>query len=66
MTALALYLLIALLAFAAGWVACAVFGAFADSSCRRGPVDFTAAAARGELLHLDWSDPRDDNPREAA
>lgn len=25
---------------------------------RHGQVDFTIAAARGELLHLDWDDPR--------
>lgn len=58
MTQAAPYLLIGLLAFAAGWVACAIFGLFADDH-RRGTIDLTAAAARGELLHLDWSDPRD-------
>ena len=58
------YLLIGLLAFAAGWVACAVFGVIADDH-GRGQVDFTAAAARGDLLHLDWSDQRDDNQRAA-
>lgn len=29
---------------------------------RRGEIDFTAAAARGELLHLDWGDPRKADP----
>ena len=65
MTQAAPYLLIGLLAFAAGWVACAVFGVMTESGCRRGQVDFTAAAARGDLLHLDWSDQRDDNQRAA-
>lgn len=50
--------LLLLLAAAFGWVACAVFGALTEHSCRRGQVDFTAAAARGELLHLDWGDAR--------
>lgn len=61
------YLLALLLLLAAGfgWTACAVFGALTEHSCRRGPVDFSAAAARGELLHLDWGDARDDNQRAA-
>lgn len=63
MTALAGYAWLLLLALAAGWVSCAVFGALTESSCRRGDVDFTGAAARGELLDLDWSDPR---PRDTA
>ncbi len=51
--------LAAVLLVAAGWVGCAVFGAITESSCRRGAVDFTSAAARGEL-DLDWTDPRRD------
>lgn len=51
--------LLLVLAAAFGWVACAVFGALTENSCRRGQVDFTAAAARGDLLHLDWSDARE-------
>lgn len=50
-----------LLAFAAGWVACTLFEAHADDH-RRGRIDWSTAAARGELLHLDWSDKRDDRP----
>lgn len=66
MSHVAPYLLIGLLAFAAGWVACAVFGIWADDH-RRGQLDLTAAAVSGELLHLDWSDQRDeDGPRSAA
>lgn len=35
--------------------------AYADDR-RRGRIDWSTAAARGELLHLDWSDKRDDRP----
>lgn len=34
-------LLIAVLAFAAGWVGCAIFGIVTESSCRRGDIDLT-------------------------
>ena len=44
--------LIVVLAFNAGWVGCAVFGAATEHACRRGTVDLSAAAARGELRHL--------------
>ena len=43
--------LIVVLAFNAGWVGCAVFGAVMESD-RRGTVDLSVAAARGELRHL--------------
>lgn len=40
-----------------GWTLCGLFAGLTASGCRRGTVDFTAAAARGEL-DLDWGDPR--------
>ncbi len=43
--------LLLLLAFAAGWVACVVFGAATEGDRRCGTVDLSVAAARGEL-HL--------------
>lgn len=49
--------LIILLSFAAGWVACAVFTE-ATAPERRGFVDLSGPAARGELLRLDWGDAR--------
>jgi len=58
-------LLIALLAFAGGWVWRGVWDLFGGLRSRPDTITLDAAA-RGDVLHLDWSDPRDDNPREAA
>lgn len=66
MSQVALYLLIALLAFAGGWVWRGVWDLFGAQRSRPDTIALDAAA-RGDPLHLDWSDPRgDDNPREAA
>ena len=47
-----LFALIVVLAFNAGWVCCAVFGAAMEGDRRCGTVDLSGAAARGELPRL--------------
>lgn len=54
MTELWLLALVALLAFAGGWVVRDVAGVLWNGRRRR-QIDFTAAAARGDLF--EWEDP---------
>lgn len=70
-----LELLIALLALAAGLTIRDVVDVIGKTGRRtelNAPLDFTAAAVRGELLRLDWDDPRpvliphDGSPAESA
>lgn len=58
MTGLAPWLLVGLLAFAAGFVVRDVFEVVRKTGRHASTLDLTPAAARGELLHLDWSDQR--------
>lgn len=55
MTQAAPYLLIALLAFASGWV---WRGVYTVLRYRRGTISATVPDLPGDLLYLDWSDPR--------